>query len=335
MTVARYLRYLSAACILMLTVSCQKKEFRNCSGAVWATTYSITYSSPYDLADSIISVMQEVESSLSPFNSNSLISKINRNEPVAADRLLKRIFLVSQDVAHWSGGAFDPTVAPIVNLWGFGYDNTHIEPTQEMIDSALQYVGILQCRIDNDTIVKCHPETEFNFSAITKGYGCDLVGEMLHRNGADNYMIEIGGEIALCGRNPSGEPWHIQIDAPIEESSGTVHTPMYIIEATDCGIATSGNYRNFRETAQGKAWHTIDPTTGYPVKTSTLSATVIAPSCMMADALATACMAMDSKKALDMIEQIDNTEALIVTTGENGKFITLTTSSFPISLSNP
>jgi len=323
---------ISVACIGMSMVSCRKYEgYRQCSGVVWTTAYSIIYESESDMSDSIMAVMQRVEKSLSPFDSVSVVSKINRNESMVTDTLLRRVFAASQEVCRLSGGAFDPTVAPVVNLWGFGYERMESEPTQAQIDSALASVGILECVVADDVMSKRSPSTEFNFSAITKGYGCDLIGEMLRRNGVENYMVEIGGEIALLGMNSQGEPWHIQIDAPVEEKSGVRHTPMSVVSLTDCGVATSGNYRNFRENSSGKSWHTISPVTGRPVVSATLSATVIAPTCMMADALATACMAMPSGEALKMIEAIDGVEAMIVMDG-GGNFVVRKTSSFPVAL---
>ncbi|MCM1292348.1 MAG: FAD:protein FMN transferase [Bacteroides sp.] len=310
------------ACIF-ITACSHRNEVHRCSGAIWATTYNITYIASDDLDADILVTLKDVEHSLSPFDSSSVVSLINRNESMATDSMLQNIFHASQSVCRLSHGAFDPTVAPLVNLWGFGYNNSQTPPSDVQIDSALSYVGILRCSIDaNGAMSKPSPMTEFNFSAITKGFGCDMVGEMLSRHGVVDYMVEIGGEIALSGLNPEGEKWHIQIDAPIEESGSVSHTPQLIISLTDCGIATSGNYRNFHNTSQGKTWHTIDPSTGRPVVTPMLSVTVIAPNCMMADALATACMAMQPADALALINSLDDVEAiLIVADGDTIKTI--------------
>lgn len=308
-------RFLLFAVVPLLLVSClgyKSSRYHKCEGAVWATSYHIVYNSPKMLDDSIIAVMSRVEMSLSPFEPMSTVSLINSGGSVVVDSLFRRVFNVSQKVCSLSGGAFDPTVAPVVNLWGFGYKSGSGDPTQAQIDSAMQGVGILKCLISDSTIVK-HPATEFNFSAITKGYGCDLIGEMLQRNGCVDFMIEIGGEVVVSGKNPQGEKWHILIDAPVASDSTVVHERMAVIEVTDCGIATSGNYRNYRSVGPGKrVGHTINPLTGRPVESSMLSATVIAPDAMSADALATACMAMNPAKALSMIEALPHTEALIV-----------------------
>lgn len=309
--------------------SCMHSQpYHNCEGAVWATTYHITYCSDHVMDDSILSVMRMVEMSLSPFADSSLVSRINRNETDVTDSLFRRILVTSKDVNRLSGGAYDPTVAPLVNLWGFGYKNAASEPEQSRIDSALRLVGIAGCHIDNNRIVKQNPLTEFDFSSITKGYGCDLIGEMLSRHGCKDYLVEIGGEVSVRGKNPRGEMWRIMIDAPVENDTAVIHKRMALIEVTDCGVATSGNYRNFRNTANGKTWHTISPSTGYPVKTSTLSATVIARDAMTADALATACMAMSLESALGMIKSLPATEALLVTADSTG-YRMHTTPGFP------
>ncbi|MDE6100158.1 MAG: FAD:protein FMN transferase, partial [Paramuribaculum sp.] len=287
-----------------------------------------TYRSARMLDDSIISVMQQVENSLSPFAAGSLVSRINLNQTDQTDSLFRRIFLTSLQINRFSGGAFDPTVAPLVNLWGFGYRNSGQEPTRNSIDSALSSVGIGRCRIEGNRIVKPSPMTEFDFSAITKGYGCDLIGDMLRRNGCSDFIVEIGGEVAVSGQNHLGEPWRIMIDAPVENDTTVVHKRMAVISVTDCGVATSGNYRNYRSTSQGKAWHTISTVTGRPAETATLSATVIASDAMTADALATSCMALSTEAALEMIQKIKDAEALLVTIGPDG-YLMHRTAGFP------
>ena len=314
---------------LLLLASCARPaQYRRAEGGVWNTTYHIVYKADRDLRDSIITVMKQVEMSLSPFAKTSLISRINRNEEgVAADSLLRRIFTESQRINRISGGAFDPTVAPLVNLWGFGYKNGQpdYEPGQRQIDSLLELVGIMDCGISPEGVIsKKRPGTEFNFSAITKGYGVDLVGEMLARNGASDYMVEIGGEIVTRGKSPRMHPWSVAIDAPVRNDTAPVHERLATVRLTDAAIATSGNYRNYRTTSHGLVWHTISPSTGRPAHTDILSATVIAPDCMTADALATSCMAMYADSAISMIESVSGAEALLVV-GDS----TVTTSGFP------
>lgn len=312
----------------VLLSSCASR-WQSSEGAVWGTTFHITYKSPVDLGDSIIAVMRQVEQSLSPFSPNSVISRINRGESDEADALVAAVYARAAIVGSASGGAFDPTVAPAVNLWGFGYKTAGTEPGDEQIDSVMALVGFSTSRLQGGRIVKGAPGMEFDFSAITKGFGCDMVGRMLERNGCDDYMVEIGGEIALGGSNRHGEPWHIMVDAPLESDSAVVHERLAVIALTDCGIATSGNYRNYKLTEGGKTWHTIDPRTCRPAITATLSATVIAADAMTADAFATACMVMEPQAALTMVENQQGVEALLVIGGEDGGWEIATSSGFP------
>lgn len=280
----------------------QPPVYTKIEGMNWNTFYHITYDSDADLSEAVLNAMKEVEMSLSPFNEGSLISALNRSESDSIDCMIEEVFAESQHVNRLSGGMFDPTVAPLINLWGFGYDKAEVLPSDVQIDSCLELVGIMECAICDGRLLKKSPCTQFNFSAITKGYGCDKVAEALSREGCNNFIVEIGGEIRLRGVNPQGEKWHIQVDAPVEGVA--VSERLAVIELTNCGIATSGNYRNFRDTDEGRIGHTISPITGRPVQSELLSATVIAPTTMTADALATACMAMPLDAALSMIEDL-------------------------------
>lgn len=305
-------------------------DYRDDDGAAWNTTYHVTYRSKKPLGDSILAVMREVELSLSPFCKSSIISRINRNEKARPDSLLTEVFNTSLMVNKASCGLFDPTVGPLVNLWGFGESGHGTpEPTDAMIDSALQSVGMARCELTDAGVTKPSPATRFNFSAITKGFGCDMVGKMLKRNGCDDYMVEIGGEIALSGHNRRGEPWRIMVDAPVPDDSTAGHRRMAVIAITGCGVATSGNYRNYRQTSKGTVGHTISPVTGRPVATSTLSATVVAPTTMLADALATACMAMDPDSALAMADKFPDTGIMLVSMKDSGEWQIRTSRRFP------
>lgn len=282
------------------------------------------------MADSVTAIMRDIELSLSPFNPRSGISLINSNLTDTVDDHIANVFNLSQKISHDSNGAFDPTLSPLINLWGFGYEReTHQEPTYEEINQALSKVGIEDCALTGNRLIKKHPETTFNFSAVTKGYGCDEIARMFKRNGVKDYMIEIGGEIALGGVNDRGKPWRIMIETP-SDSLVRTNSGVKTITISNCGIATSGNYRNYRDTSYGRVGHTINRHTGYPVASSTLSATVIAPTCAKADALATACMALPSDAALAMISSLDSIECLLIVTDSlDRRFVLVTTPSFP------
>lgn len=304
-------------------------QWRSAEGVVWATTYHITYRASADLTDSIIATLRRVELSLSPFDPASRISAINEGTDSLTDSLIRRAYHRSLEVSAASDGMFDPTVGPLVELWGFGKNRiASPAPAPADIAQALSRVGIARCSIDSlGFIHKPHPATTFNFSAITKGLGVDEVAATLRRAGASDYLVEIGGEMALSGHSPRGTLWRVSIDAPRPDSTAAHHA-LLTIEATDCGIATSGNYRNYHSSPSGeRLGHTISPRTGRPVSTDLLSATVIAPDCMTADALATACMALGADSAISLILSRPDTEALLVSLGD--PYTVRTTPGFP------
>lgn len=202
-------------------------------------------------------------------------------------------------------------------------------PDERAITQTMDYVGIAQCSIDDKMfITKKHPLTQFNFSAIAKGLACDEIGWMMQRNGITDYMVEIGGEVVLRGQNEQGQKWKLSLDAPIaDENNPSSHRRLAMIDVTDCGVATSGNYRNYHKVDEQIIGHTISPLTGRPIDNGCLSATVVAPDCMMADALATSCMAMNPDSAMAMIERLPNVEALIVLPGK--PYTVITSKGFP------
>lgn len=307
--------------LTLLLAACGQRGYRNCDGVVWHTTYHIVYNSDRCLDDSIVDVFAKVDNSLSVFNPGSTVSRVNDSDTIAeTDDMFRQIMTISKQANELTAGYFDPTVGPLVNLWGFGHSKNALKhPDQSEIDRALATIGINRCEITPASQVKKpHHDTEFNFSAVAKGFGCDQVAEMLARNGCSDYMVEIGGEIALSGVNPKGQPWRIMIDAPIESDSAIVHRPQRLIEpqrfiGNKCGIATSGNYRNYRTDSTGvKTWHTISPLTGMPAITQTLSATVLAADCATADALATGCMAMPTDTCIKLSSNWRNVHVILV-----------------------
>lgn len=317
--------------VLITTFASCNSKIHHTSGAVWGTTYNITYDGPRDMSDSIIAVLDAIDSHLSMFNQSSTVSRLNRGETDSVSLMFAEVFTLSARISRLSGGAFDPTVGPLTDLWGFGPkgatgSDSLMPPSHAAIDSVLAAVGIDSCHIEGDKIFRKHPLTTFDFSSIAKGYGVDAVAAMLERNGASNILVEIGGEIVAIGNNPQGRPWRVQIDAP--SSGPDSHISMLVIPLTDAAVATSGNYRNYRLTAAGRIGHTLNPHTGYPVATTTASATVIAPDCATADALATACMVMPLDSALAMIDAFPSVEALIAVASAD-TFAIHATAGFP------
>lgn len=315
--------------IVVFTIKPERKRWINNSGITWNTEYNIKYCHHTNLSDSIISVLREVELSVSPFNKKSRITAINENRSDTLDGYLSRLYDKSVEINRESGGAFDPTVSPLVNLWGFGYEKTG-KANRQAVDSILMFVGIDKTRKEGIRIVKSDGRTTFNFSAIAKGMGCDEIGKMLERNGVKDYIVEIGGEITAKGHNPKGQKWRISIDKPINANDTVIHHSAGIVEITNCGIATSGNYRNYHtDSAGNKVAHTINPRTGMPEQSDVLSATVIAPDCMTADAYATTFMVLGLEKSKKLLDKHPEISAMLITSDNGNSFKIWESGNFP------
>ena len=304
----------------------KQKPYITNSGKIFGTFYNITYSSDADLHTEIRKTLQQVDNSLSPFNKQSIISAINNNTDTLPDEKFTHVFTLAQEVSAKTEGAFDITVAPLVNAWGFGFKKG-ITPDSLTIDSLRQFVGYSTVAIVDGKIVKQHPQTMLDCSAIAKGYGCDAVAATLEANGVKNYMVEIGGEVVTKGKNSKGGVWAIGISKPTENPTTSNNELHEIIAITGKSMATSGNYRNFREENGRKIAHTIDPRTGYPVQHSLLSATVIADDCATADAYATSFMVMGVVKAMSHCTA-NNIEGYFIYSDENGILKTTMTEGF-------
>ena len=293
---------LLVAAVVMMFVSRDRKRFYSHEGVVWTTDYHITYEARHDLGDSIQLILGSLDMSVSPYNKASLISALNENKTTNTDAYLRRLINASLSVWHESDGAFDPTVMPLVNAWGFGYKNGAM-PTRALLDSILQFVGMNKVSLHGDTLVKEDPRVMLDFSSIAKGMACDEIGRMLVRNGASNWLVEIGGEVMASGKNKRGTPWQVSVDLPNDEQQGEVTHDSALTLSLDSGaVATSGNYRKWRQEGGHKLSHIIDPHTGNSQAGTLLSVTVIARDCMSADAWATACMVMGENEVKNRMQ---------------------------------
>ncbi len=279
-----------------------QKEMQRCQGSVFGTVYHITYNWGTDLHDSIKTVLTEVDNSLSPFNKQSNITAINNNQTQTPDARMLHVYQLARTVSEQTNGAFDITVAPLVNLWGFGFENSD-NVNEQAIDSIRQFVGYDKVTYNEGMINKVDPRIKLDCGAIAKGYGVDAIGEYLESQGVRNYMVEIGGEVRTRGVNPHGDNWRIGITKPVDDPLNTQTEIEQILRLDNVSVATSGNYRNFYIKDNKKYAHTIDPRTGYPVQHSILSSTVIAPDCATADAYATAFMVLGLEDAKKVLEQ--------------------------------
>lgn len=305
--------------ILMFTACTKQKQYFEESGSVFHTIYHIKYEGSEILTEKIDAEFQKFNLSLNPFNPNSIISKVNRNEAVEADDWFIEVFNKAKEVSDHSEGIFDITCAPLVNLWGFGFSKMD-SVTPQMIDSIKQFVGYQKVRLDGRKVVKDDSRILLNCSAIAKGYASDIIARLLEREGIENYMVEIGGEVTMKGVNQNGKCWRIGINKPEDDSTGVKNDIEEVVQlCKKGGVATSGNYRNYYIKDGKKYAHTIDPRTGYPSEQSILSATIVAEDCITADAYATAFMAMGLEKAREAAKNIPGIEYYVIYSDENGK----------------
>ena len=258
-----------------------------------------------------------MDASLSPFNEKSVITHVNKNEAVTLDDHFITVFRLSSEIYKDTEGAFDITVAPLVNAWGFGFKNG-ITPDCHAIDSLMQFVGFDKVKLQDGKIIKTDDRLMLDCSAIAKGYGVDAVARLLKSKGIDNYMVEIGGEIVASGENPKGAPWRIGVSKPDDDSVNVSNEIQGIINISNRAMATSGNYRNFYYKGGKKYAHTIDPKTGCPVQHSILSATVVSDECAKADAYATAFMVMGLDKAKAVLARHKDMMAYFIYSDDKG-----------------
>ena len=291
-------------------------------GLVFGTVYNITYQHKENLQAGIEAELKRFDGSLSPFNDTATISRVNRNEDIIVDSLFSRVFRRSMEVSHKTNGAFDITVAPLVNAWGFGFKQGRF-PDSTMIDSLLQFTGYQKISLtDSGKVIKQDPRTILDCSAVAKGYAVDIIAGYLERQGVSNFMVDIGGEVVVRGMNPHNARWRIGINKPVEDSLSSNQELQTILQVTNVGIATSGNYRNFYYKDGKKYAHTINPHTGYPALNDMLSATVIARDCMSADAYATSCMVMGVEQATRFVESRPDIDAYFIYTDKDGNLQT-------------
>ena len=287
-------------------------------GMVFGTFYKITYQYDKNLQKEIEAQLKSVNDALSMFDKKSIITAVNNNEPVKLNDMFVNVFKLAQSISEDTDGAFDITVAPLVNAWGFGYKSGAL-PSQQDIDSIRAFVGYQKVKLSGMRIQKEDARLTLDCSAIAKGYGTDVVARYLLREGIKNFMVEIGGEIVTHGVNPKRQQWSIGIEKPVEDSLAMKSELQTVLRVDDIAMATSGNYRNFYYKDGKKYAHTIDPKTGFPVQHNILSATVLAKQCAVADAYATAFMVMGLEKSKEVLARHKDLKAYLIY-DDNGKY---------------
>ena len=292
------------------------------NGLIFGTVYNITYQYDGDLKVEIDEELKRFDGSLSPFNDTATITRINRNEDIVPDTFFTNVFHRSMEISEETDGAFDITVAPLANAWGFGFKKGAF-PDSAMIDSLLDITGYTKVTLSNEgKVVKQDERMMLSCSAVAKVYAVDVIAQFLAKKGIKNFMVDIGGEIVAQGENPKKDLWRIGINKPVDDSLSINQELQTVLNVTGVGIATSGNYRNFYYKDGKKYAHTIDPRTGYPVQHNILSATVIAKDCMSADAYATAFMVMGLEEAERFADAHPDIDACFIYTDEKGELQT-------------
>lgn len=325
--------------------ACNKKSsnYQTLDGFAQGGTYHIVYKISGDnldaknnisnsLPDSLTLYLEQINKSVSGYDSLSIVSRINRGEDIALDSIFIENFNASLKVYQESNGAFDISAAPFFDIWGFGFKNKE-KINQNKIDSIKAFVGMRLLSLKDSIVVtngdaqmkdnlsgrkvetflkKADKRMKVNFNAIAQGYTCDYIAKKFDKMGISDYLIEVGGEIICKGANAKGAKWRVAIDKPLDGNFIPGEQIQGVIELQNNGMVTSGNYRKFYIEDGVKYSHTIDPATGYPVKHNLLSATVIAPNATIADAYATYFMVVGLEKAKEILKSRPEMGAILV-----------------------
>jgi thiamine biosynthesis lipoprotein len=315
-----------------LFTSCvEQKELKlyKLSGAAQGTYYAISYCSDSNenLQPAIDSLFRQFDRSVSSYLPTSLLSLLNNNDTtVVADAIFETIFNKSMEVSAATDGAFDITVGPLVNAWGFGFSK-RAKVDKALVDSLLPLVGFHKVRLSNGRLIKSDPRIRIDFDAIAQGYTSDWLAQFLEKKGIKNYLIDVGGEVLGHGTKPDGKLWSVAIEKPARDS-GDERKIQTILSLKDCAISTSGSYRKYYEENGIRYSHTIDPSNGYPVKHNLLSVSVVATDCMTADAYATAFMVMGLEKSKEFLKNNREIEVYFISDDLQGGFDVFYTPGF-------
>ncbi len=328
---------LIVALLVLLTVFVvrdrQKTSGSFLGGSTMGTSYSITITDRLRRAKldrigvAVTERLLDMDYEMSSWNPDSQISQFNNRrdtKPFTVSPELAEVVQCALEMSALTDGAFDPTVKPLVDHWGFGPDTD-----DDLLDEIMQAVGWQKVRVEKGALVKMHPDVQLDLSAIAKGYGVDAVAEVIRSFGLKNFLVEIGGEIVVSGINPKGKPWRVGIESPQFNAPGGAQI-FQTLELRGGAMATSGDYRNFRTREDGTRYsHIIDPKTGRPAETDVASVSVLANSCMDADAAATAFFVTGSEKSFQWLENHPELEVFFILHSTNQTFTTRATDGFP------
>jgi thiamine biosynthesis lipoprotein len=321
--------------LLLFVLSCapQQPVEIAITGKTMGTTYNVKVVQQPDAPINISALQAEIDDALiqvnalmstyDPESELSLLNKTQANEPFPISEQTEFVLTEAIRLNQQSQGSLDITVGPLVNLWGFGPDKRpEVIPTQTQLAEIADYVGIDKFQLVDGVVTKLHSNLYIDLSTIAKGYGVDVVADIIENNQIDNYLVEIGGEMRVAGKKGNGSDWRIAIEQPIT----TERAIQKIISIGDNAVATSGDYRNYFEKDGVRYSHLIEPTTGYPIKHNLVSVTVVHPSSMTADGLATALNVMGADKA--KVLAVSNDLAVFMIMKEDGEFIEYASPAF-------
>lgn len=301
------MKYLPALLFLFTACRPTPPAYTHLTGQAQGTTFNITYQDAQnrDFSAPVDSLFRLIDRSMSLWDSTSIITGFNQNRPgVAADEHFTAVFQRATEISEASSGAFDATVGPLVKAWGFSYKKNLPPPDSAQVDSLRQLVGFQKISLENGLLKKADPRMEVDFNAIAQGYTVDLLADFLARNGVQNYLVELGGEVRAAGVNERGQPWQIGIDKPEDNPAPQGRPLQTTVALRDKALATSGSYRKFVVREGRKFSHAIDPATGYPVTHNLLSVSVLADDCTAADAWATAFLVMGLDQAMALAPRL-------------------------------
>lgn len=323
-------KFIFTIIVSLILASCQthKPQKTILQGLAQGSYYAITYydSLNRNFQTEIDSIFDLVDKSVSLWNDSSIISKVNRNEPVELNQIFIDNFNIAQQASALSDGYFDATISPLVAAWGFSYKNGD-SITPQLVDSLKQLVNYKAVHIENGKLIKDIPNITLDFNAIAQGYTSDMIAKFLSSKGIGNFLVDTGGEIMAQGCKPDGAAWIVGIEKPAAnwDSERNVQERIYL---RDKGLVTSGSTRKYVERNGKRYSHCIDPKTGFPVEHNVLSATVIAENSVWADALASICMVMGLEKSLPIIESLEGVEAYYISSNSQGELEIFATEGF-------
>lgn len=307
------MRFVVIVLVSIFLFSCRAVEKKHFMGMTQGSYYSIIYYDEQnrDLSDGFDSIFKEVEATLSLWDENSILRRVNRNDTsVVLNQIFIDNFRLAMEAAELSEGYFDPTVGPLVSAWGFHYKEG-MPMTPEIVDSIKNLVDYRKIRIEKGKVVKDNPLMTLDFNAVAQGYTTDMIADYLLSENVQNFLVDVGGEICAKGKKPNGELWTVGIEKPAENKDSQ-RIVQEVLELTDRSVVTSGNYRKYVEHDGKRYSHSLDPKTGYPAANSLLSVTIIADNTAWADCLASVCMLIGLEKSIQIIENQNDVEAFFI-----------------------